>query len=146
LGLDTIMPIVERGMLKVVQQSVDLPASPADLYAIYLDAAAHAAFTGGGPADISPTPGTQWSAFDGRIHGRILALTPGRQIVQSWRSFEWEEAELDAVLVLEFTATSEGARVDLVQVGVPHRLYDALMSGWPVRYWQPWRAYLEERR
>jgi activator of Hsp90 ATPase protein 1 len=92
-------------MLTVVQQSVELPASPADLYAMYLDSAVHAAFTGGGPASISPTPGTEWSAFDGRIHGRMLALTPARQIVQSWRSFEWQEAELDAVLVLAFTAT-----------------------------------------
>ena len=132
--------------MRVVQQSVELPASPRELYAMYLDSAAHAAFTGGGPASISPTPGNEWSAFDGRIHGRVLALTPARQIVQSWRSFEWQEAELDAVLVLAFTAAGEGGRVDLVQAGVPDRLYDTLVSGWPLRYWQPWRAYLEGRR
>jgi uncharacterized protein YndB with AHSA1/START domain len=130
-------------MLKVVQQSVELPASPSDLFAMYLDSRAHAAFTGGGPATISAVVGTEWSAFDGRIRGRVLALTPDRQIVQSWRSFEWHEAELDAVLVLAFTAAAVGTRVDLVQVGVPERLYDTLVSGWPVRYWQPWRAYLE---
>jgi activator of HSP90 ATPase len=132
-------------MLKVVQQSVELPATPSQLFAQYLDAGAHAAFTGGGRATISPAVGTEWSAFDGRIWGRLLALTPGRQIVQSWRSFEWEETEPDAVLVLGFTATNAGARVDLVQVGVPERLYDTLVSGWPVRYWQPWRAYLEDK-
>ncbi len=136
---------MEHGILKVVQQSVELPAAPGDLYAMYLDSAAHAAFTGGGPAAISPVAGTEWSAFDGRIWGRLLALTPSRQIVQSWRSFEWQEAELDAVLVLTFTAASAGARLDLVQVGVPDRLYDTLVSGWPVRYWQPWRAYLGGR-
>lgn len=132
-------------MATVVQQSVEFPASPADLYAMYLDASAHAAFTGGGPVTISAIPGTEWSAFDGRIWGRVLALTTSRQIVQSWRSFEWHEAELDAILVLAFTAGSTGTRVDLVQVGVPDRLFDALVSGWPVRYWQPWRAYLERR-
>jgi Activator of Hsp90 ATPase homolog 1-like protein. len=132
-------------MLKVIQQSVELPGSPSDLFAMYLDPGAHAAFTGGGPASISPAAGTEWSAFDGRIRGRVLALTPPRLVVQSWRSFEWQEAELDAVLVLAFTATNAGARVDLVQVGVPERLYDTLVSGWPVRYWQPWRAYLEGR-
>jgi len=132
--------------MKVVQQSVELPASPRDLYAMYLDSAAHAAFTGGGAAAFSPTPGADWSAFDGRIHGRMLALTPGRQIVQSWRSFEWQETELDAVLVLGFTESGHGGRVDLVQVGVPERLYDTLVSGWPVRYWKPWRAYLANRR
>jgi activator of HSP90 ATPase len=132
-------------MLKVVQQSVELPAPPADLFAMYLDASEHAALTGGGPATIAPAAGSEWSAFGGRIWGRVLALTPSQQIVQSWRSFEWEEAELDAVLVLSFTAAGEGARVDLVQVGVPDRLYDTLVTGWPVRYWQPWRAYLDSR-
>jgi activator of HSP90 ATPase len=130
-------------MLKVVQQSVELPASPADLYATYLDSSAHAAFTGGGPVTISTVPGTEWSAFGGRIWGRMLALTTPRQIVQSWRSFEWHEADLDAILVLTFTAASVGARVDLVQVGVPDRLFDTLVSGWPARYWQPWRVYLK---
>jgi uncharacterized protein YndB with AHSA1/START domain len=132
-------------MLKTVQQSVELPASPADLYGMYLDSAVHAAFTGGGRAAISPAVGTDWSAFDGRIWGRILALTPPQRIVQSWRSFEWEEAELDAIVVVTFTAASAGARVELVQAGVPDRLYDTLVNGWPVRYWQPWRAYLEAR-
>jgi activator of HSP90 ATPase len=133
-------------MLKVVQQTVELAAPPSELYAMYLDAPTHAAFTGGGAVAIAPVTGTEWSAFDGRIHGRILALTPAREIVQSWRSFEWDAAELDAVLVLAFAESGEGSRVDLVQVGVPERLYDTLVSGWPVRYWQPWQAYLERRR
>jgi uncharacterized protein YndB with AHSA1/START domain len=132
-------------MLKVVQQSVELAAAPSILYEMYLDSNAHAAFTGGGPATISSVEGTEWSAFDGRIWGRVLSLVPPRRIIQSWRSFEWEEADLDAVLVLTFTAGGAATRVDLVQVGVPERLYEALVNGWPVRYWQPWRAYLERR-
>jgi activator of HSP90 ATPase len=133
-------------VLRIVQQTVELAATPSDLYAMYLDGPTHAAFTGGGAVAIVPVAGTEWSAFEGRIHGRILALTPARQIVQSWRSFEWEPAELDAVLVLAFAAAAGGTRVDLAQVGVPARLYDTLGSGWPVRYWQPWQAYLEQRR
>jgi hypothetical protein len=102
-------------MLKVVQQTVERPAPPSRLYAMYLEATAHAAFTDGGP-------------------------------VVTWRSFEWQEVELSAVLLLVFTPTAQGALVDLVQAGVPERLYDALMDGWPVRYWQPRPAYLEGRR
>ena len=129
-------------MLRIVQQSVELPASPAALYSMYLDPTQHAAFTGGGPASISAAPGSAWSAFDGRIHGRILALTPHRQIVQSWRSFEWQEEDPDSVLILTFWPSGSGARLDLAQVDVPERLYETLQSGWPGRYWQPWRAYL----
>jgi hypothetical protein len=69
-------------MLKIVQQTVELTAPPSELYDMYLDAPTHAAFTGGGTVAIAPVTGTEWSAFEGRIHGRILALMPARQIVQ----------------------------------------------------------------
>ena len=60
---------------------------------MYLDPSQHEAFTGGGPASIAAEAGPAWSAFDGRIHGRVLAVTPARQMVQSWRSFEWMDNE-----------------------------------------------------
>jgi uncharacterized protein YndB with AHSA1/START domain len=131
-------------MLKIVQQAVELPASPAALYSMYFDPGQHAAFTGGGAASIGPAAGTAWSAFDGRIHGRMLALTPSRQIVQSWRSFEWQDDDPDSVLVLTFWPVGFGSVVDLARVDVPARLYETLLSGWPVRYWEPWREYLRQ--
>lgn len=133
-------------MLKIVQQSVELPVPPSVLYSMYLDPAQHAAFTGGGTVSITPAAGTAWSAFDERIHGRILALTPGRQIVQSWRSFEWHDDEPDSVLILTFWPVGSGSRLDLAQVDVPARLYDTLLSGWPSRYWDPWRAFLQQAK
>jgi uncharacterized protein YndB with AHSA1/START domain len=131
-------------MPRTVQQSVELPAPPAALYSMYLNPGQHAAFAGGGAASFTAKPGTPWSAFDRRIHGRILALTPDRQIVQSWRSFEWQEEDPDSVLILSFFPSGAGSRLELAQVEVPDRLYETLRSGWPSRYWQPWRAYLEE--
>jgi activator of HSP90 ATPase len=130
-------------MPKTVVQSLNLPATPPKLYAMYLDADQHASFTGGGPARIAAKAGTEWSAFDGRIHGRILALIADRMIVQSWRSFEWEENDLDSILVLTFWPEGQGARVELTQANVPDRLYDTLVSGWPSRYWNPWRSFLQ---
>jgi activator of HSP90 ATPase len=72
-------------MPKTVFQSVNLPSSPSNLYAMYLDPDQHASFTGGGPARIGAKAGAEWSAFEGRIHGRILSLLQDRMIVQSWR-------------------------------------------------------------
>jgi uncharacterized protein YndB with AHSA1/START domain len=129
-------------MPRTVVQSVALPATPSRLYAMYLDPDQHASFTGGGPARIAARAGSEWSAFDGRIHGRVLSLVPERMIVQSWRSFEWEDADLDSILVPTFWTEGKGTRVELTQANVPDRLYDTLMSGWPSRYWDPWRSFL----
>jgi activator of HSP90 ATPase len=132
-------------MPKVVQQVVTLPAPPRILYAMYLDPAQHAAFTGGGTARIAATVGSDWSAFDGRIHGQMLALCQDRLIVQSWRSFEWQDDDLDSILILSFWPEAAGARLELTQANVPNTLYENLLRGWPTRYWHPWQAYLERR-
>jgi activator of HSP90 ATPase len=130
---------------KILQQSLTFPVAPAALYEMYLDPETHAAFTGGGPVRIAAVPGTKWSAFDGRIHGVMLTLAPGRQIVQSWRSFEWHEADLDSILILTFWPQADGTRLEVIHANVPDRLYDTLLAGWPQRYWQPWEAYLRFR-
>ncbi len=90
-------------MLKIVQQSTQLPATPEALYEMYLDPLQHAAITGSPVVRIAPAEGAEFWAFDGRIHGRVLALTAGRQIVQSWRSFEWRTEDPDGTLVLTFS-------------------------------------------
>jgi activator of HSP90 ATPase len=133
-------------MLQIVQHSVILPTLPGTLYAMYLDPVQHAAFTGGGEVSIAPRVGAEFSAFGGRIAGRILALTPDRQIVQTWRSFEWRPDEIDSILVLTFQSDAEGAKIDLVQVSPPPHLYETLQANWPMRYFDPWRAYLARRR
>ena len=131
-------------MPRTVVQSAHLPATPSKLYAMYLDPDQHASFTGGGPARIAAKVGTDWSAFEGRIHGLVLSLVPDRMIVQSWRSFEWEEGDLDSILVLSFWPEREGTRIELTQANVPDRLYRTLVSGWPTRYWEPWRSFLKK--
>jgi activator of HSP90 ATPase len=129
-------------MLKIVEQSVLLPAAPDSLYRMYLDPREHAAITGSPVVRIAPEEGAEFWAFDGRIHGRILALTPSRQIVQSWRSFEWRPEDVDGTLVLAFSPATGGGRIDSALVNAPDHLYDRLVANWPMRYWDPWRAYL----
>jgi hypothetical protein len=44
---------------------------------------------------------------------------------------------------LTFWPDGTDARVELTQENVPDRLYENLVAGWPNRYWNPWRAYLD---
>lgn len=132
-------------MLRIVEQSVQLPATPDALYRMYLDPHEHAAITGSPAVRIAPEEGAEFSAFDGRISGRILALTPGRQIVQSWRSFEWRPQDLDGTLVLVFSPDPTGGRIQSCLVNAPEHLFEKLAANWPMRYWDPWRAYLARR-
>jgi activator of HSP90 ATPase len=133
-------------MPKLVKQSIVLPASAAELYAMYLNPRAHAAITGD-KVQIGSRPGARFSAFGGALKGRILQTVPGRLIVQSWRSTPFHKSDADSTLILRFTPRGKrSGRIDLMHVNVPDHDYRGVNNGWKKYYWKPWRKYLPARR
>lgn len=128
-------------MPNVIKQSVTLPATAKDLYAMYLNPKTHRAITGG-KVVISARRGSRFSAFDGMLQGRMLQTVPGRLIVQAWRSVNFKQGDLDSTLILRFTSKGKRARIDLVHVNVPRQDYRGVTQGWKKYYWRPWRKYL----
>ena len=129
-------------MLRVVQQSVVLHASPRRLYAMYLSSKVHGAFTGG-KIEISARTGSKFKAFGGALTGRMLCTVPGRLIVQAWRSIAFHKRDHDSTLILRFLPAGRNrGRIDLVHVNVPSHDYRGVNKGWKNYYWKPWRKYL----
>jgi activator of HSP90 ATPase len=131
-------------MTKPIVQSVTFKASPEELFAMFSDSKKHSAATGG-KASVSTKPGAKWSAFDGMISGKNLAIVPRQMVVQAWRASHWHETDLDSILILNFSKTAGGARVDLVHAGVPQHDYKGVTKGWPQYYWEPWKTYLRKQ-
>ena len=131
-------------MAKIVKQSVVLPASPKELYAMYLSPRGHGAITGG-KVQIGSRVGSAFRAFGGALRGRMLQTIPGRLIVQSWRSTAFRKGDPDSTLIIRFTPKGKQARVDLVHVNVPDHDYNGVSKGWKSYYWKPWRKVLERR-
>jgi activator of HSP90 ATPase len=127
-------------MTKAIQQSVEFKVPPETLYETYTDSKKHSASTGA-PAKVSRRIGAAFRAFDGQLVGKNLAIVPNRMIVQAWRADHWKESDADSILVMTFSKTAKGGRVDLVHVNVPEHDHRGVTEGWPKYYWQPWRAY-----
>lgn len=121
--------------------AASLPATPDKLFDMYLDAAAHAAFTGF-PVTIAARAGAPFRAFNGMLSGTIIHVAPKRLIVQTWRSANWPATAIDSVLTLSFWPEKDGARIELVHVNVPEEDFAGVSEGWEKYYWTPWRAYL----
>ncbi len=130
-------------MLKLIQQSVVLPATPERLYEMYLDPVLHAAFTGA-PAMISEVPGSEFRAFGGTLGGKMLDTLSHKLIVHSWRASHWTAADLDSTLILTFWPDAVGGRIDLTHVNVAEHDFEGVTEGWEKYYWGPWRAYLRQ--
>jgi activator of HSP90 ATPase len=131
-------------MRSVIRQSVVLPAAPDELFAMYLDPLAHAAFTGS-PVTIGAEAGSAFAAFGGALSGTMLEVIRPQLIVQSWRSTNFATDDPDSTLVLLFGPGAGGGRIDLVHVDVPEQDYQGVTQGWEQFYWTPWRRYLERR-
>ena len=120
-----------------------LPATAGRLFDMYLDAQAHAAFTGA-PVTIEPRAGSPFRAFDGMLRGTMLHIEPKRLVVQTWRSANWPAETIDSVLTLSFWPENDAARIELVHVNIPDEDFAGVSQGWEKYYWNPWRAFLDE--
>ena len=116
-----------------------LPASPQAVYEAWISSEAHARMTGGA-AEIAPRVGGQFTAWDGYISGRPLALEPGRRIVQSWRTSDFRAADHDSQLEVLLEAVPQGTRITLHQTEVPDG-QSGYEQGWRDNYFDPMREY-----
>jgi activator of HSP90 ATPase len=128
-------------MTAVIQQSVEFDASPETLYEMYIDSRKHSKATGQ-PAKLSRKVGAAFAAFSGTLRGKNLLVVPKKMIVQSWRATQWKKADPDSILILTFTKTPSGGRVDLVHANIPEYDHKGVTEGWEKYYWGPWRTYL----
>jgi activator of HSP90 ATPase len=131
-------------MSKTIQLAASLPASAERLFDMYLDPAGHSAFTGQ-PVTISSESGASFRAFGGALSGTILQVVPKRLIVQSWRSENWGESDIDSTLILTFHPEKDDGRIELVQVNVAESDFAGVCHGWEKYYWTPWREYLTSK-
>lgn len=115
---------------------LDLSASPAEVCAAWLDEAAHSEYTGA-PAQIDPTVGGTFTAWDGYISGTTQTIEAPQRIVQAWRTSEFADADPDSLLELRFTDNGAGGtRLTLAHSNIP--------TGQGKRYEQGWRDFYFE--
>ncbi len=128
---------------KIIHHRVAMPAAAERLFDMYLDPVIHGTITGGA-VTISSVEGSVFSAFDGMITGRTIAVVPKKHIVQLWRGSQWKPGDPDSILVLTFLPDGAAGKIELTQLDVPESDFDNVNKGWLDYYWRPWRAYLEK--
>jgi uncharacterized protein YndB with AHSA1/START domain len=128
-------------MLEEVRITDVLPGSPERIYRAWLDPEEHSAFTGGA-ATVEARVGGRHTAWDGYIEGRILELSPGRRIIESWRTSEFPEGAADSRLEVSFDPEgSTHTRLTLVHTDIPTGQGRQYEEGWVEHYLEPMRAY-----
>jgi activator of HSP90 ATPase len=130
-------------MINVIQQSVEFEKTTAEeLFDILLDPRKHAEIIKA-EVKISRREGDSFSAFNGMVTGKNLTIVPNKMIVQSWRGNVWKDDDLDSIVIMTFTSTKRGAKIDLVHANVPDQFVK--VEKWKELYWEPIKTYLSAK-
>jgi uncharacterized protein YndB with AHSA1/START domain len=116
-----------------------LPATPDAVYDAWMSDDGHSGMTGA-VAEIDPRVGAEFTAWDGYITGRTLALDPGRRIVQAWRTSEFEGGDPDSQIEVLLAAVPYGTEITLCHTAIPDG-QSGYEQGWHDNYFDPMRAY-----
>jgi activator of HSP90 ATPase len=127
---------------KTIRQTVNLKASPHDVYEALMDSKKHARFTGG-KASISREVGGKFSTYDGYAEGVNIELVPDKKIVQSWRAEDWPEGHYSRV-TFSLNKAEGGTRLTFSQTDVPEEQSQDVSQGWQDYYWEPMKEMLEK--
>ena len=85
----------------------------------------------GEPAEMSTTPGTEFSLWDGAISGRNIEFISGKKIVQEW--FFGEQPEQSIVTII-LHPHAKGTSAELRHTNIPDADFDDITQGWNENY------------
>jgi uncharacterized protein YndB with AHSA1/START domain len=123
-----------------IKQTVQIDASPVEVYEAYVDPKKHSAFTGQS-ATGKPKVGGKFTAGDEYITGRFLELEKGKKVLQEWTTTEWPEGYPPSLLELRFRAKGKKTELTMIHSRVPEEQVKYYAEGWMEWYWEPLKKY-----
>ncbi|VVB73230.1 Activator of Hsp90 ATPase -like protein [uncultured archaeon] len=124
-----------------IRHSMEIRASPHDVYEALMDSEKHSGFTGG-EAVISRKVGGKFTTFGGYAEGKFIELVQDRRIIQTWRANDWMKEDVSTITIT-LKPTEAGAALEFVQTGVPEKFVEEISQGWHDFYWKPLKKMLE---
>lgn len=109
------------------------------LYHAWLNSATHSKMTGG-EAECSDQVGGSFTAWDGYIFGKNIALEPGIKIVQSWRTTEFADDDADSQITVTFRDHGDHCHLVLEHKNIPEDQPD-YQKGWTEHYFEPMKEH-----
>ncbi len=122
------------------QQSATIPATPAAVYAAWMSSEGHTAMIGI-ESTVDPVVGGEYMAGDGYIWGRTLELEPDHRIVQSWRTSDFTDTDVDSTIEVLLEPVGGGTLLTLSHRDVPSDDHGYEDGGWEYNYFKPMVEY-----
>src|SRR5687768_1196167 len=128
---------------EALRVTTTIPAAPTTVYLAWLSSEQHSAMTGG-TAKIDPNVGAKFSAWNGYITGKLVALDLGRRIIMSWRTSDFPRDATDSKVEVQFEALGGSTRITILHTEIPEGQGEQYRTGWNDKYFAPIRNYFSK--
>lgn len=129
-------------MLDSLELSITLPVKASKIYKAWLSSKLHSQFTGG-KATVNPKIGGRFTAWDGYIEGKTLELIPGKKIVQSWRTTDFSEQDIDSKIEIILEESNSETKLTLFHTNIPEGQGENYKKGWFDFYFKPMQNFFK---
>lgn len=119
-------------------------ATSVQIYTTWLNSSGHTEMTGGA-ARITDKIGGKFTAWDGYIEGKNIALEPYGRILQSWRTTEFDEDDEDSLVELLLEEVDDQTELTLIHTNLPAN-GEHYIQGWEDYYFAPMNSYFSSLR
>ena len=126
-----------------LKHKMKIHAKPGEVYKALMDSKSHTKITGMA-AQNSSKAGGYFVQCNTHHYGYNLLLQPGKRIIQSWCNKDFPNGH-HSIVDWKFEKTEDGTLVSFHQYAVPKDAVSWLESGWKKIYFEPLKAYFEQK-
>jgi len=127
-----------------IKLSLTLPVDPKTLYNAWLNSEIHSAFTKS-KVVIEKKVGSSFSAYDGYITGKNELLHMNKRIIQSWRTTDFTEEDIDSKVEIHLEKVEKGTKLIIMHSDLPEDTGKTYRKGWRDYYFKPMKEYFIEK-
>jgi activator of HSP90 ATPase len=95
------------------------------------------------PAKCSNEIGGNFTAWDGYIEGKNIDLKPNKEIIQRWRTSEFNKNDEDSKLIIRLKEIENGTELTLTHNNIPEG-QTQYKKGWVGHYIEPMENYFDK--
>ena len=116
--------------MKLLTQKHGISAPPGEVY-IALTNPFTIELWSGYKAEMSTTPGSEFSLWEGDICGKNLEFKQDKLIKQQWY---FDGQDEDSIVTIKLFASGENTRAELTHENIPDEAYEEMKEGWKNDY------------
>ncbi|WP_304062542.1 SRPBCC domain-containing protein [Pedobacter glucosidilyticus] len=117
-----------------------IPATQEEVYLALTNPLSIKLWTGA-EAEMSTSPDTEFSLFDGDIVGKNLEFVENQKIVQEWY-FDGQDEK--SIVTIKLHEHKKGTSVELIHTNIPSENYEEFVDGWDSSYFGELLEFFEE--